>query len=269
MINTIRNIMNDTTGNSEKNTTRNTSKRTMIRARKNSIKNTISILLLTTVLALLLMGCSKDAAVDQSAKLDQFAKPEKGETVAEIMIQGHGSIKVKFFEEAAPKAVENFVTHAKNGYYDGLTFHRIIEDFMIQGGDPTGTGMGGESIWGERFKDEFSEDLQPYRGALCMANGGKDTNGSQFFIVQSSETYGKDILEQVEKTYRTKFNETAVENYDTVGGTPWLYEKHTVFGQVYEGYEVLDAVAKVDKVDEAQGIPAESVIIEKIIITEN
>ena len=116
----------------------------------------------------------------------QVANPEKGETIAIMHIKDYGDVKIKFFKDIAPKAVENFITHAKDGYYNGLTFHRVINDFMIQGGDPTGTGAGGESIWGKAFEDEFSYDLVPYRGALCMANSGANTNGSQFFIEQAS-----------------------------------------------------------------------------------
>lgn len=95
-----------------------------------------------------------------------------------------GTIKIKLFPEQAPKTVENFLGHAKSGYYNGIIFHRVIQDFMIQGGDPTGTGMGGESIWGDSFEDEFSNELFNLRGALSMANAGPNTNGSQFFIVQ-------------------------------------------------------------------------------------
>ncbi|MHB8129853.1 MAG: peptidylprolyl isomerase, partial [Mobilitalea sp.] len=191
-----------------------------------------------------------------------------GDTVAEIVIRDYGSINVRFFENAAPKAVENFITLAKEGYYDGLTFHRIIEDFMLQGGDPTGTGSGGESIWGESFKDEFSNDLQPYRGALCMANSGPDTNGSQFFLVQASNTYNEDILDQIEDKYDTKFDDKARVVYGTIGGTPWLFKMHTVFGQIYKGLDVLDLVAKIEKTDAEMGVPATEVIIEKIIVSE-
>lgn len=96
-----------------------------------------------------------------------------------------GDMKFNLYDDLAPKTVENFVTHAKNGYYDGLIFHRVIKDFMIQGGDPTGTGCGGESIWGTPFQDEFNLDARNYYGALSMANSGPNTNGSQFFIVQA------------------------------------------------------------------------------------
>lgn len=219
------------------------------------------ILVLIMVLSIIMMtACGK--------KSNQFEEPKKGETVAEISVQGFGSIYVKFFNKEAPKAVENFITHAKNGYYDGLTFHRILDDFMIQGGDPTGTGRAGESIWNKDFEDEFDASRHPYRGALCMANSGPNTNGSQFFIVQSDNTYDKNQLSQIEVYYGIKFDDTAIKNYEEVGGTPWLFEMHTVFGQVYEGYDILDAIAGVELIDEKNGIPAESVIIEFIKVFE-
>ena len=117
-----------------------------------------------------------------------------------------GDMKFNLLSDAAPKAVENFVTHAKNGYYDGLIFHRVIKDFMIQGGDPTGTGCGGESIWGKPFEDEFSIDARNYYGSLSMANSGTNTNGSQFFI-------GTDVLEDIAAT-RTGMGDKPV--YDVV-----------------------------------------------------
>ncbi|MBR7091565.1 MAG: peptidylprolyl isomerase, partial [Clostridia bacterium] len=112
--------------------------------------------------------------------MNQLDRPLPGETVA-CLHTNYGDVRVRLFAEKAPKAVENFVTHAKNGYYDGLIFHRVIDGFMIQGGDPTGTGRGGESIWGAPFEDEFNLDLRHFRGALSMANAGPRTNGSQFF----------------------------------------------------------------------------------------
>ncbi|NLL73805.1 MAG: peptidylprolyl isomerase [Clostridiales bacterium] len=218
------------------------------------------ILLFTLAISVMLMSAC--------GSVKQFDEPKSGETVAEIKIKDFGSIYVKFYDNKAPKAVENFVTHAKEGYYDGLTFHRIIEDFMIQGGDPKGDGTGGESIWGESFEDEFSDDLHPYRGALCMANSGPNTNGSQFFIVQSSGTYTEEELNQIGQFYGIDFDEKAVKNYGEIGGTPWLFKSHTVFGQVYDGYDVLDAVAAVDKIDEGESLPAEPVIIETINVFE-
>ena len=106
-----------------------------------------------------------------------------------------GDLTVKLFDDVAPKTVKNFVELAETGYYDGVIFHRIIRDFMIQGGDPTGTGMGGASIYGEKFEDEFSDKAFNIRGALSMANAGPNTNGSQFFIVENQNLpYDKSAL---------------------------------------------------------------------------
>ena len=194
--------------------------------------------------------------------ISQLAKPVSGETVA-TMKTSMGDIKIRLFPEAAPKTVENFTTHAKNGYYDGLIFHRVINDFMIQGGDPTGTGCGGESIWGSTFEDEFCTDLHNLRGALSMANAGPGTNGSQFFIVQADEV-SRDLVEQMEQLSDSGFPTETVENYKAVGGTPWLDYKHTVFGQVFEGMDVVDAIANVKT---ARGDkPVEDVVINTIEI---
>ncbi len=137
----------------------------------------------------------------------QQEMPQKGDQVV-IMHTSMGDIAIRLFPEAAPKAVENFVTHAKDGYYDGLTFHRVIQDFMIQGGDPNGTGTGGESFWGKAFEDEFDQKLMNIRGSLAMANSGVNTNGSQFFINTSGQT-GQDVAalkQQAQSNYDQQYN---------------------------------------------------------------
>lgn len=191
----------------------------------------------------------------------QLEMPSKGEKIA-VMKTNMGDIKIRLFPEIAPKAVENFISHSQNGYYDGLIFHRVIKDFMIQGGDPTGTGRGGESIYGRSFEDEFDLSARNYRGALSMANAGPNTNGSQFFIVQAKNVDEGLISQMVELADRG-FPQEVTENYKKVGGTPWLDFKHTVFGQVFEGMEVVDAIAGV-KVG-PQDKPIDDVIIEKIV----
>ena len=173
----------------------------------------------------------------------QVRTPEKGDIVA-TMKTTMGDIKILLFPDAAPKTVENFTTHAKNGYYNGIIFHRVIPDFMIQGGDPTGTGAGGESIWGSDFKDEFSVDYHNIRGALSMANAGPGTNGSQFFIVQAKEC-PEDLLDQMRGAREDLFPTECIEAYEEIGGTPWLDFRHSVFGQVYEGMNVVDDIANV------------------------
>ncbi len=174
--------------------------------------------------------------------MKQLDKPQAGEQIA-VMHTNHGDISLRLFPDKAPKTVENFVTHAKNGYYDGLIFHRVIKDFMIQGGDPTGTGCGGESIWGTPFKDEFDPSLHNLRGALSMANAGPGTNGSQFFIVQASSVH-PGLLSQMQEL-RDYFPEEAEAAYREHGGTPHLDYHHTVFGQVFEGMDVVDTIASV------------------------
>lgn len=173
----------------------------------------------------------------------QLEAVKSGDTVA-IMHTNMGDIEIKLFPEQAPKTVENFVGHAKNDYYNGIIFHRVIKDFMIQGGDPTGTGMGGESIWGRSFQDEFTPELHNLRGALCMANAGPNTNGSQFFIVQASEVPAN-MLEQMKDLADNGFPPAITEAYAELGGTPWLDFRHTVFGQVVNGMDVVDAIANV------------------------
>ncbi len=173
----------------------------------------------------------------------QIRQPQQGDTVA-LMKTTMGDIRILLFPDAAPNAVENFTTHAKNGYYTGIVFHRVIPDFMIQGGDPTASGRGGESIWGKSFEDEFSVDYHNIRGALSMANAGPCTNGSQFFIVQAKEVDGG-LISQMEKLSDRGFPAECVEDYKALGGTPWLDFKHTVFGQVVEGMDVVDAIAGV------------------------
>ena len=193
---------------------------------------------------------------------DYQLKPlEAGDTLATIKTN-MGEIKIKLFPAEAPKTVENFTTHAKNGYYDGLIFHRVIKDFMIQGGDPTGTGMGGESIWGHSFEDEFDVKLHNIKGALSMANAGPNTNGSQFFIVQADSVPGN-MLHQM-KEMPESFPEDIVKAYEEKGGTPWLDFRHTVFGQVVEGIDVVDNIANVE-VGTADK-PLEDVIIETITV---
>lgn len=191
----------------------------------------------------------------------QLRAPQSSDTLA-VIKTNMGDIKIKLFPEEAPKTVENFTTHAKNGYYNGVIFHRVIKDFMIQGGDPDGTGMGGESIWGRSFADEFDPSLHNLRGALSMANAGPNTNGSQFFIVQAN-TVPANMLSQM-KQMPESFPESTVEAYAELGGTPWLDFRHTVFGQVVEGMDVVDSIAavKVGPNDK----PVEPVVIETIEI---
>ena len=198
----------------------------------------------------------------ESAMYPQLSTEVASNEALVVMNTTMGAIKIKLFPEVAPKTVENFITHAENGYYDGIIFHRIIQDFMIQGGDPTGTGMGGESIYGPKFEDEFSDKAFNLRGALSMANAGPGTNGSQFFIVQASRV-DSSMLSQLKKA---GYPEEIIEAYSTNGGTPWLDNRHTVFGQVIEGMDVVDSMTKVKK--NASDKPLEDIKIESIEVLQ-
>lgn len=177
------------------------------------------------------------------------------------IVTNRGEIKIKLFPSQAPKTVENFVELAKKGYYNGIEFHRVIPDFMIQGGDPTGTGMGGESIYGESFADEFSPELFNLNGALSMANAGPNTNGSQFFIVSNTNVPDR-MLKQLEPA---GYPAEIIAEYKN-GGTPWLDYKHTVFGQVIEGMDVVAEISKVER--DTMDHPKDPVVMESVTISE-
>ena len=234
---------------------------------------------------------------EEPAVMLQFSPIEPGEELV-VLHTNHGDITLRLFRDEAPLSVENFLTHARDGYYDGVTFHRILQNFMIQGGDPDGTGMGGASIWGEpffvlpmasqlfgeTFDDEEillelpSINLKHFRGALAMAHAG-GSMGSQFYIVQNPFAHPH-IREQMDAIISalSEFGEVPdgfVQTMDTVarlyeehGGTPhldWWWEfgmAHPVFGHVVEGLDVVDAIAAVE-VDQS-GRPAADVIIESI-----
>lgn len=216
----------------------------------------------------------------------QLEKPAENEEIA-VVHTNKGDFKIRFFPEEAPKAVENFKELSRKGYYNGIVFHRVIKDFMIQGGDPTGTGTGGESIWGSDFEDEFSPDLFNITGSLSMANRGPNTNSSQFFINnQSPEKFGGwDNFQNAYNVYKShpkefvkryggtldmsKVTDEIKKLYETNGGNPHLdgyyntaKRGHTVFGQVFEGMDTINDISncKTDDMDK----PIEEIKIESI-----
>ncbi len=184
--------------------------------------------LLIIIVALLI---SFNQSIFSQNKKDKQKMKDK-QTVAVIQTN-MGTIEIELFADKTPKTVENFVGLANKGYYNGVIFHRVIDKFMIQGGDPTGTGRGGESFWGGKFNDEIVPDLKhDSEGILSMANAGPNTNGSQFFI--------------------------------TLVPTPWLDGKHTVFGKVIKGMDVVRAIGKVQT--NQQDRPLKDVVMEKVTI---
>lgn len=229
------------------------------------MKYRICAALLAAAMLITMTGCAEKTMENEILNYGyaDYAEPAEGEEIA-VLKTSMGDIWLRFFPEAAPKAVENFKTLSRNGYYDGVIFYRVIQDFMIQGGDPNGTGFGGESCWGEPFEDEFSTRARNFRGALSMANSGSNTNGSQFFIVQA-DTVSEDLISQM-KELPQMFSEEVVKVYQKHGGTPWLDGRHTVFGFVFKGMDVVDAIAAV-KVDSADK-PRTDVVINAVEIIE-
>ena len=229
---------------------------------------------------------SSDA--DKEAIGYQLEAPEAGEEIC-VLKTNYGDIKLRFFPDAAPKAVYNFKSLALSGYYDGLTFHRVIENFMIQGGDPNGDGTGGESVWGEAFEDEFNDNLLNIDGSVSMANAGANTNGSQFFInatggMSTDWDYYQQIYDQykenaeyfdamgvntvdmskvtdaVKKLYEENGGNPNLDGYYSTGGTG-----HTVFAQVFEGMENVYALSQVDT--DSSDKPVEDMVIQSVEIT--
>ena len=247
---------------------------------KKSIK---LIALLAAASVTLLTGCKgvpykDDEAADVSTptvadtvEIHNFIMPEVGEKIAVINVKDYGTIKIKLFPEDAEKGVENFVGLAEMGYYDELIFHRIIPNFMNQGGDPKGNGTGGKSIWGEKFEGGTDENLYHFSGAVAYANSGStSTNGSQFYIVNTPEDYvyygGLSSFAELE-TYGTFVAPNVQEAYLQHGGVPFLDGGYTVFGQVFEGMDVVRAMAQVET-NPDNDKPLTQVMMESVEIVE-
>lgn len=251
-------------------------------------------LALAAVMAFGIAGCGKDTAAEKpkentatdvdTTTILQAQMPEEGEEIA-VITTSKGVVKMRFFPEEAPKAVENFKTLAKDGYYDGLLFHRVIEEFMVQTGDPEGNGTGGESCWGEPFADEISARLHFYKGAVAMANSGPNTNGSQFFIVQQNtvleealqkiaeardnqeEEMGVTLTDGKYYTIDQLYPDAVLEHYREQGGAAHLEfvfgGAYSIFGQVFEGLDVVDAIAAAETDEKDK--PVEDITIESIV----
>ena len=220
-------------------------------------------LALLITLCILLTGCGGGGLGGEklNVKSDevQFAQPVSGDTVAEFETD-KGTVKVLLFPQYAPKAVHSFTVLANGGYYNGITFHRVIEDMLVQSGSFDGSATGGKSAWELEFDDEFSDRLHHYNGALSMANHGEDTNGSQFFFVTSPIGGISDETQQqmTDAGWRTE----VIDAYGQAGGLPSLDWRYTVFGQIYEGLDVVYGISRV-KTDE-NDVPEKDVVIQSV-----
>jgi cyclophilin family peptidyl-prolyl cis-trans isomerase len=197
------------------------------------MKTLNSIIIMLLVVAITFSTAQEKAQKGQPKK-EKKVEIKLNETPVVVMETTMGTIELELFAKETPKTVENFLGLVKKGYYNGIIFHRVIDNFMVQGGDPTGTGRGGESIWGKPFADEFSSKLKfEGTGILAMANAGPNTNGSQFFI--------------------------------TLAATPWLDGKHTIFGKVVNGMDIVKAIGKV-QVSQGMNKPLKDVVMKKVLL---
>ncbi len=227
--------------------------------------------LVSAVMLTAFTGCQKEIEIEELPILN-YTAPAEGEEIIVMHIRDYGDVKIKLFPELLPEAVENFTTHAKNGYYDELIFHRVIEGFMIQGGDPKGDGTGGESCWGGKFNGGVTEQLIHVPGALAYANSkGPATDGSQFYVVTGDKTdaetlkYYEEIYDQDSRvTYDINFTKEAEELYLKHGGAPHLDGGYTVFGQVIDGLDIIFEISKVPVNNTSK--PKEAVYIESITV---
>ncbi len=241
------------------------------------LKRILAVLVCTFTMTTLFSSCGKETDISENSSQESsdnsqvtnvsianFTAPQKGDTVITMNIHDYGTVKIKLFPEYADKGVENFVGLAKKGYYDGLTFHRVINDFMIQGGDPQGNGTGGESIWGGKFDGGTDPHLIHAAGAIAYANSGStSTDGSQFYIV-TGKVYTDEEIENY-KSQGYNISDEAKQIYTTVGGTPFLDGNYTVFGQVYEGLDIIFQIQQVST-DTGNDKPMKDVIIDSVTV---
>lgn len=196
--------------------------------------------------------------IDSSGELYQLKDSVPNEVIA-TMRTNKGDIVLRIFPDKAPKAAENFITHAKDGYYNGVTFHRVIKDFMIQGGDPKGNGTGGESIWKQPFENEMISTLRSFRGALCMANSGLDTNGSQFYIVQN----GKIDDTQKEALEKLKSMQEQTLSLDTANSSPFLVQYANAF--ISKSNAEISSEEDIDKVLKSANVKVKDIFSSEVI----
>lgn len=245
-------------------------------------KKLLAVILCAMMVSSAAVSCGKKTELDGSSNSESssaeektppenvdianYTAPQKGDKIIEMDIRDYGTVKFRLFPEYAEKGVENFIGLAEDGYYDGLTFHRIIQDFMIQGGDPLGDGTGGKSLWGSTFDGGTDSHLIHAAGAVAYANSnGTATNKSQFYIVTGQRNIDDDLF----ALYSQKdfeFSDNAKAFYKESGGVPYLDGNYTVFGQVFDG---LDIVFKIQyQATNASNKPFNDVVVDKVRVTE-
>ena len=233
--------------------------------RKHSMQKLTAVLLCAGLLGGMTACGKKEVQLDSGIAENDIA-PQKGDKSVGLTIKDYGDVKIRLFPEKTAKGAENFLTLAENGFYDELIFHRVVDGFVIQGGDPKGNGTGGVDAWGssEGFSQTISPDLCHVTGAVAYAIGQDKLNKSQFYIVTGTIPTAEDF-----KAYRDagySFSPEAEALYQQVGGVPYLDGGYEVFGQVFEGMEHVLAIQKTEVNSSSK--PLKPVVIEKAVVTE-
>ncbi len=212
-----------------------------------------------------LIACGHKEVSLEDETISNFDAPQQGEKIVELTIKDYGTVKIKLFPDETPQGVENFTKLVEQGFYDELIFHRVIDGFMIQGGDPKGDGTGGKDAFdGNGFQQTISPNLHHVAGAVAYAIGGDKLNKSQFYIV-TGEQQNKDSFQLLEQQ-GLKFSEDVKELYYTWGGYPYLDNGYEIFGQVFDGLEYCLEIAKVPT--NSSDKPKTPVVIEKAQVVE-
>ena len=213
--------------------------------------------------SMLFSACGKKHIQLQDFPVLNYTAPAEGDEIIVMKIKDYGEVKIRLFPELLPEACENFTTLADEGYYDELIFHRVIRNFMIQGGDPKGDGTGGESCWGGKFDGGVSNQLIHVPGALAYANSGgmTSTDGSQFYIV-TGQPVDMAFLDELAENNNMYFSAEAITNYTQYGGTPFLDGSYTVFGQVIDGLDIIFQISQTET--DANDKPKKAVYIESV-----
>ncbi len=233
--------------------------------RKQHLQRIAAVALCCAFTLPMLCACNKEVVLENQ-KILNFTQPEVGEEIVIMTIRDYGDVKIKLFPEECPEGVENFKSLVESGYYDELIFHRVINHFVVQGGDPKGDGTGGVDANGtEGFAQSISPNLQHYAGALAYAVGQDQLNASQFYIVTGLET-SDNYFEQLKTTYGLTYSGPVMNMYKQMGGRPDLDGNYEIFGQVFDGLEYCLAMQEV-AVD-ANDKPKSQVIIEKAVVVE-
>lgn len=237
-------------------------------------KKIATLTLAVSMITMMFSGCGKEDLLkekaDQTVAPMNFTAPEIGEKIAVIKVKDYGEIKIKFFPEYAADGVENFIGLSEMDYYDELIYHRVVQDFVIQGGDPRGDGTGGNSVWGQDFAVSASPNLYHFSGAVAYAHAQNGGNGSQFYIVctNEGETYANEAVPLTKEIIdQYGYTDEVASLYMEKGGLPFLDGGYTIFGQVFEGMDVVYAISEV-KVDPETSMPAKQVVIESVEIVE-